>query len=168
MSNLLIVIDLQKGWRHKLATEAAMLKTVELSKKFDGQVIHCCFRNDPNTLFVKQLNWQRFMDDSDTAVIEEFASQAVPQYWRSTYSCATDEVLAVAKQHEGVFIAGVFTDISVLATAMDLFDHGVEVSVVRDCVATLHGEQVHLMALKAIEMAIGDDHVISSTQVPQH
>ncbi|HEY1063886.1 MAG TPA: isochorismatase family protein [Candidatus Saccharimonadales bacterium] len=167
MKNLLLVIDLQEGWRHKSATEDAMLRAVELCKDFDGDAIHCCFRNDPNSLFVTQLNWERFMDEADTAVIPEFAPQAVPQFWRSTYSCLTEEVLAVAKEYDRVFIAGVFTDISVLATAMDLFDHGVSVSVVSDCVATLHGEQVHAMALRALEMAIGDNHVLAATDVPQ-
>lgn len=167
MKNLLLIIDLQEGWRHTSATEAAMLKTVDLCPRFDGDSIHCCFRNDPDSLFVTQLNWKRFMDDADKAVIPEFAPLNVPIYWRSTYSCLTDEVLTLAKRYDHVYIAGVFTDISVTATAMDLFDHNIQVSVISDCVATLHGEAVHLASLRALEMAVGDDHVVVSTDVPQ-
>lgn len=159
MKQLLLIIDLQEGWRHKSATEAAMLKTVEFSKTFDGDRIHCCFKNDPDSLFVTQLNWHRFMDDADTATVSELIDQQIPIYWRSTYSCLTHEVETLVKNYDHVYIAGVFTDISVSATAMGIFDLGIPVTVLSDCVATLHGEDVHIATLRALAMALGDDHV---------
>lgn len=165
MKTLLLVIDLQVGWRHKTATEPAMLKTVELCKAFNGEQIHCCFRNDPASLFYTQLHWQRFSDNHDTEQIPEIAQRGLRQYWRSTYSCLTEEVLAVTRQFDHVYIAGVFTDISVAMTAMDLFDHNIPVSVVADCVATLHGESVHHAALRSLEHALGSDHIVKAEEV---
>jgi hypothetical protein len=91
MTKLLLIIDLQKGWRHKTATEAAMLQTVALCQKFTGDIIHCCFKNDPKSLFHTQLNWRRFVDARDTDQIPEIADLNLPQYWRGTYSCVNQE-----------------------------------------------------------------------------
>lgn len=165
MKTLLIIIDLQKGWRHKTATETAMLRTVELCKSFAGDIIHCCFRNDENSLFYNQLKWDRFFRPEETDQIPEIASLDLPIKWRSTYSCLTEEVLELVKKYEQVFIAGVFTDISVSVTAMEIFDLNIPVSVVTDCVATLHGEDVHAAALKALDFGIGKDHLIRAASL---
>jgi nicotinamidase-related amidase len=166
MRNLLIIIDLQKGWRHRTATEATMLQAVELAKTFDGDVIHCRFRNDPESLFYTQLRWRRFVEAEDTDEIPEIAALKLPTYWRSTYSCVTDELLPVLRDYDHVYIAGVFTDISVHATALAIFDKNITVSVVADCVATLHGENVHEQALRSIEHAIDREHVVAARKVP--
>lgn len=162
-----MVIDLQKGWRHRVATEAAMLNTVELAKGFPGDVVHCRFRNDPGSLFYSQLRWKRFAEPSDTDEIPEIAELNLPSYWRSTYSCLNAEFLPVLQKYDRVYIAGVFTDISVAATAMAIFDTGIPVSVVRDCVATLHGEDVHRAGLKSLEHAIGYRHVLPMAELLQ-
>jgi nicotinamidase-related amidase len=162
---LLIIIDLQKGWRHKTETEAAMLRAVEFCRQFKADSIHCCFKNDPKSLFFEQLHWSRFSDDEDTAEIPEIAELKLRQYWRSTYSCVTPELEPLLDQYEHVYIAGVFTDISVAATAMDLFDRGIPVSVISDCVATLHGRDVHEAALRSLEHAIGRRHVVPAASL---
>ncbi|MDB5186144.1 MAG: isochorismatase family hydrolase [Candidatus Saccharibacteria bacterium] len=163
MRSLLLVIDLQKGWRHKTATEAAMLKTVELCKEFSGDIIHCCFKNDPASLFHTQLKWYRFTEPEDTDQIPEVIPLKLPQYWRTTYSCVTDELLPVFQQYDHIYIAGVFTDISVAATAMDIFDHNIPVSVVTDCVATLHGQSIHENSLRSLDYAIGPGCLVTAT-----
>lgn len=165
MKSLLIVIDLQKGWRHKTATEPAMLKTIELCKQFSGDIIHCCFRNDKKSLFYKQLGWRRFFDSTDTDQIPEVTPLNLPIKWRSTYSCVTEETLPIIKQYDHVYIAGVFTDISVTATAMEIFDLGIPVSVVADCVATLHGPAVQQSSLRSLDFAVGKHHLVKLKQL---
>lgn len=158
---LLIVIDLQNGWRHKTASEPAMLQTVELCKKFKGDVVHCCFRNDPSTLFYKQLNWTRFSDSPDIDEIPEIKQLGLPIHWRNTYSCLTEDMVELIKKYDHIYLAGVFTDISVATTAMNLFDRGINVSVVKDSVATLHGQDVHNQYLKSLEHALGNHNLVS-------
>jgi nicotinamidase-related amidase len=162
MRSLLLIIDLQKGWRHKTATEAAMLQTVKLCKQFNGDAIHCCFKNDPASLFHKQLKWYRFMDPYDTDEIPEIAALTLPRYWRQTYSCLTPEVLPIIKRYNQIYIAGVFTDISVAVTAMGIFDQNIPVAIVTDCVATLHGELAHKYALRALEHALGRKSLVAA------
>ncbi len=165
MSSLLMVIDLQKGWRHQTATDTVMLKTVELCKQFKGDIIHCCFKNDPNSLFHSQLNWRRFIEKDDTDEIPEIAKLQLPTYWRTTYSCLTPEVLELIQKYDQIYIAGVFTDISVSVTAMGVFDQNIPVSVVTDCVATLHGEQIHESALRSLDFALGPKSLVKSSKL---
>ena len=162
---LLLVIDLQKGWRHKTATEAAMLRTVELCKRFKGDIIHCCFKNDPSSLFHTQLNWRRFTGPADTDQIPEIAVLNLPLYWQSTYSRVNDEMLPIMKMHSHIYLAGVFTDISIFVTALDIFDQNIPVSVVTDCVATLHGQVVHEMALRSLDFSIGSPNLVEAADI---
>lgn len=164
MKQLLIVIDLQEGWRHT-TTEPAMLRAVELCKAFQGDIIHCCFRNDPDSLFHTQLGWQRFTGPPDTDQIAEVIPLNLPIYWRSAYSRIDEQTLPIIRAADEVFIAGVFTDVSVAATAMGIFDLGVPVSVVKDCVASLHGEHVHEAALHSLDFALGRRHLIDSKEL---
>lgn len=167
MKKLLLVIDMQQGWRHRIATEGVMQRTVELCKNFEGDIIHCCFRNDPDSLFHSQLHWKRFIEAPDTDQIAEIAPLNLPVYWRTTYSCVTPELAPLFARYDHIYIAGVFTDISVAATAMQLFDMGIPVTVVSDCVATLHGEDVHEAALKSLEQAIGRRYVVPAEELPK-
>jgi nicotinamidase-related amidase len=155
MKPLLLIIDLQKGWRHETATEQAMLDTVKLAQEFTGDIIHCRFINDENSLFYKSLRWDRFFTPDDTDEIPEIAALSLPTYWRSTYSCVNDETKSLILGASRVYICGVFTDVSVTSTAMAIFDLNVPVSVVSDCVASLHGEQSHIAELRSLESIIG-------------
>lgn len=139
-----------------------MLDTVTLCKQFKGDVIHCCFRNNAASLFYKQLRWDGFMKSPDVDQIPEIAKLNLPIYWRETYSCLTPEILPLIKKHDHIYIAGVFTDISVAVTAMEIFDLGIPVSVIGDCVATLHGENVHQAAIRSLSHAIGVRHIITA------
>ncbi len=124
--------------------------------------MHCCFRNDPASLFHTELNWKRFVEPDDTDEIPEVRPLNLPKYWRSTYSCINKETLPIIKQYDHIYIAGVFTDISVYVTAMAVFDINIPVGVVTDCVATLHGESIHNSALKSLDFAIGKQNLVSS------
>lgn len=167
MRRLLLLIDLQQGWRHKVASEQAMLEAVNCATSFPGDVIHCCFRNDRQSAFWTQLHWRRFFDTQDTTQIAEIATLELPIYWRSTYSCLNEETLPVVRQYDHVYLAGVFTDVSIAATAMSLFDQAMPVSVISDCVATLHGEDVQQAALKSLGFILGDKYMISASQIPR-
>lgn len=166
MKSLLIVIDLQKGWRHKTATEQVMMNTVKLCKKFKGDVVHCRYRNNPENRIYKR-GWTRFTKPYDTDEIPEIAELKLRTFWQSTYSCVTDELRPLLYEYDHIYIAGVFTDISVFVTAMEVFDMEIPVSVVTDCVGTLHGEQMHYYSLRSLSHGIGVKHLVTADSLPQ-
>jgi nicotinamidase-related amidase len=167
MKTLLILIDLQHGWRHKTATESTMQRCIELAQEFTGDKILSCFKHEPGGFIEKQLNWKRFENDRDTGLIPEAAKLRLPMYWRRTYNCITPEVERIVKQYDRIYLAGVFTDISVFVTAAAIFDMGIPVTVVKDCVATLHGETIHTYALRSLEHMIDRKNVLYSDELPE-
>lgn len=86
-------------------------------------------------------------------------------FWRSSYSCLTPELVRVVKHYDQVYIAGVFTNISVFVSALDVFDRNIPVAVVSDCVATLHGDEVNSTALKSLDFALGKKGLVKSSQI---
>jgi nicotinamidase-related amidase len=167
MKSLLILIDLQHGWRHKTATEAVMLRCVELAQEFAGDKILACFKHEPGGFIEKELNWKRFEDEKDTELILEARGLRLPIYWRRTYNCITPELEEMVRRYDHVYLAGVFTDISVFVTAASIFDMGIHVTVIKDCVATLHGETIHNYALRSLEHMINRKNVVYSDELPQ-
>jgi nicotinamidase-related amidase len=117
-------------------------------------------------LFETELNWTRFRSPTDTDQNPEIAPLKLPIHWRSTYSCVTPEISALLSKYDRVYVAGVFTDASVYSTVVDIFDAGTPVTVIKDCVATLHGEQVHTYALRALEHIIDRKNVVYSDELP--
>jgi len=48
---------------------------------------------------------------------------------------------------------------------MEIFDLGIPVSVVGGCVATLHGEDVHIAAMRSLSHAIGYRHIVPASSL---
>jgi nicotinamidase-related amidase len=143
-----------------------MLRCVELGQRFTGDVILSCFKHEAGGFMEQQLNWNRFEDEVDTALIPEAAALDKPKYWRTTYNCLTDEVKSLAVKYDHIYLAGVFTDVSVFVTASAIFDLGIPVTVIRDCVATLHGEQVQAYSLRSLEYMLDKKNVLSRAELP--
>lgn len=114
----------------------------------------------------KERHWTRFVEPSDTDEIPEIAKLKLKSYWRSIYSCVTDELQPLVKKYDHIYIAGVFTDISVFVTAMEIFDMGIPVSVVTDCVGTLHGKPVHHYSLRSLSHGIGVKFLVEAETLP--
>jgi hypothetical protein len=49
---------------------------------------------------------------------------------------------------------------------MDIFDQNVPVSIVTDCVATLHGQPVHESSLRSLDFALGEKHLVKADDIP--
>ena len=59
-----------------------------------------------------------------------------------------------------VFLAGFDTDGCVLATALDLFDQGIETFIIEPWCSSLGGQDMHDAAIKILNRSIGKDHVL--------
>lgn len=165
MSDLLFVIDMQVGFFHPIIEPIipVIKKSVE---DFKSEVIFTQFVNDPDSQFYKQLDWTRFTEKEDQAIIEELQPLAKRCFEHKSYGCLTPEVHTRIKDLgvERIFICGIFTDVCVTKTAMDMFDIGLETFVIRDAVSTLHGRAVNEATLKGLSYIIGDEHLITHTQ----
>ena len=164
MSRALFILDPQNGWKHP-AIDPVFSGIPPFAKKFDGLVMITKFVNAPNSPFKKHLDWDRFSDDTDHSLIEGYAELSDNLFEHNTYGCLNDDVkeLLTANSIRQVYLAGVFTDVCVAMTAMQLFDEGFEPFVIKDLVGTLHGGYVHDATLKSLNFIIGARHLVRST-----
>lgn len=167
MKSVLLVIDPQVGWQHP-AVDDVFATIPEAMRHFKGLRAVTAYVNAPDSLFETQLAWTRFRESSDTQLIDGYAEHADAVFEHETYGCLTDDVDEFLKANEitDVYVCGVFTDICISQTAMQLFDAGYSAFVVQDLVGTLHGEDVHRATIKSLKHAIGQAHVIMADQLP--
>lgn len=163
MASALIVIDPQVGWQHESVAEA-FDNALSCAQSFEGPIVLTRFINPPDSRFVSQLNWRRFSDEADAKLIDQFAELEASVFDHPSYTCLTDDLQHFLESNEitQVYVAGVFTDVCVTLTAMELFDHDYDTYVLEDCIGTLHGQDVHLATLKSLRQILGSRHVIHS------
>lgn len=166
VKKLLLVIDMQEGFRSS-ASENIIPNILALSKKFENSVIYSQFVNEKGSLFDKQLNWKKFTSEQDISVLTELQSVASLKLTHSTYTVLNSKLQMYIKENSvrQVYIAGVYTDVCVLKTAMDLFDYGMEVFIVADACASLHGEEHHQWAIDSLKHILGKNHIITTENI---
>ncbi len=129
MKNILVVIDMQNGFVRDI--DSAMLDRVRhltTSNIFDA-VIATRFVNEPDSSFVNILGWDKMMSGDELKLIDGLVYNVI--FEKCTYSCVTDNFVDVCcrlndcEMPTRLFLCGVDTDSCVLATAIDLFDHGI-------------------------------------------
>lgn len=160
---LLALIDMQDGFNTTQGTQdvVSSIESADLSG-FD-LVAATAFYNDPTSLFVKQLGWNDMMIKNEkTASIKQIQHAYDISLPKSTYSAAQQLIPLIEMQGDDceVFLAGFDTDGCVLATALDLFDQGVETFVIEPWCSSSGGHDMHDAAIKILNRSIGKDHVL--------
>jgi nicotinamidase-related amidase len=166
-SRALLILDPQQGWVHE-SVNKVFERIPSYANKFDGHVIICKFVNKQDSPFVEFLNWERFIDDEDTRLLVGYEQLTEQIFERTTYDCLQPDLIEFleAKSIQSIYLSGIFTDVSVAATAMSAFDRGYETFVVTDLVNTLHGQKIHEMTLKSLGFSIGQRHSIAADDLP--
>lgn len=161
-----LIIDMQEGFR-SLQSELITSEIINLIDRFKVDYNFLLFKNENNSLFEKQLGWTKFQTDLDQELMKEFKEFDFPKFWHSSYTIFTEEIKNVIKDsnYKKIYLAGVYTDVSIIKAAMDGFDLGLEMFVFEDATNSLHGQNNHESALDSLKHIIGASHVIKSTDV---
>ena len=162
VGNLLIVIDIQKGFINTKTRKA--LEIVEKAKKrleYDVCVLTKFFNSD-ETSFSQFLHWKRFQTEKEQELAIEIEEKDKTIY-KNTYSAVTDDLksLICNGKYKKAYICGVETDSCVLATAFELFDNGVKPMIIIDGCASMRGKKFHKAAELIMRRSFGDENVKS-------
>lgn len=160
---ILILIDMQEGFNATQDTQDVIssIESADLSQ-FD-LVAATAFYNDPTSLFVKQIGWNDMMiKDPKTSIVKQIQHTYDISLPKSTYSAGEHiaPLLSMYGDDCKVYLAGFDSDACVLATALDLFDQGVETFVIEPWCASSAGSEYHQATMKILRRNIGKDHVI--------
>lgn len=161
MSKLLLIIDMQEGFRLK-ESEKMIPKIKTLTKNFKGKVVFSVFKNKKGSQFEKVLKWKRFQNKKDVEILKELRSEKLKTIEHTDYKVINTNINNYLKTNniKEVYLAGVFTDVCISKAAMDLFDKKFSVKIIKDACASPHGKKYHYIAIETMKKVIGKKNVV--------
>ena len=164
--NLLVFIDLQEGFR---STELlSILPNIKrLITNFNGIKVCSIFVNEINSQFEQILQWKNFQKGADQKLIKELTEYPLKYFKHNGYTVLTDELLRLIQKRDisTLYISGVYTDVSIVKTAMDSFDKSIQGKVIEDACASLHGKNSHNQAIESLKHIIGEKNIVQTKEL---
>jgi len=166
MENLLLIIDMQEGFRFA-ESEIILPNLLKLKKSFKEKIIFSKFVNDKNSLFEKQLNWTKFQNDGDKKLFSELQASNNIQLEHNTYTVFNNRLKEFIKENNitKVYLCGIYTDVCIIKTAMDLFDNSIKTFVIEDACNSLHGKKNHDSAIDSLKHILGKKQILLTDDV---
>ena len=169
MENILLVIDVQKGFITNPEVTAVKERIDELIALncFDC-VIATVYKNYENSPIITLMGWDRLLDESEQQLIGNARYHSDYIVKKTTYSAVNDDLLEAFKKichgtnPECVYIVGVDTECCVLATATDLFELGIRPIVLTNYCGSSSGIEHHKAGLISLQSLIGKCNMSSA------
>ncbi len=115
------------------------------------------------------MDWRQLYAPPDTDLVPELAPQAHQSVIvdKDTYSALTPKFADLTRRDRvtDLVICGIDTDLCVLKTALDAFEHGLTPWVVTDASASTGGPLAHEAGLMVLGRGIGGHHLITSDEL---
>lgn len=168
---VLLVVDVQNGFltertRHVLPF---IVKLVDHWQKASGKTIYTRYFNYPGSAFERIINWRQLYASPDTDIADELTpyTKHSTTLDKHTYSAVSSEFTELVGRHHwtDVAICGIDTDLCVLKTAFDVFEHNLTPWIITNASASTGGDSFHESALTVISRAIGDHHLITTEEL---
>ncbi len=166
MNNILIVVDMQKGFARYEQTMQLVSRIEALleTKAFD-KVIATRFLNADNSVYESLLGWSRLKNEEDQTLIEAVENNADIVVDKYIYNCVNRNFIQKLCQLGGgeypkaVFIAGADTDCCVLSIATSLFECGIRPIVLTHYCCSNGGNAAHEAGLQCMMRLIGKNQL---------
>ena len=166
MKNIIIIIDMQKGFTSSEHTAYLKEKIANLLEQniFDI-VIATRFLNEDNSIFEQLHSWKYLKEETERELVEEIESYIDYVEDKFIYTCVNANFIQRLCQLNGgqypkqIFLAGVDTDCCVLATAVDLFENNIRPIVLTDYCASNGGVESHKAAITCMKRLLGKKQI---------
>ncbi len=169
MKNILLIIDLQKGFVSKGLTDSTKERIDELieANLFDC-IISTVYRNYPDSPIERLMGWDKLQTAEEQLVVGAAKTESDHFIKKTTYSAYSSALIDLLKSENNgelptrIFIAGLDTECCVLATATDLFEAGIRPIVLQQYCGASGGEDAHLAGVRSLCSLIGSNNVYQS------
>jgi nicotinamide-nucleotide amidase len=138
-----------------------------LSKNYFDCVISSVYKNYPDSNIIHFMGWNKLLTPDEQKVIDSVAKHTGHFIVKSTYSAYSDELLKILKNEnndsipECVYLVGFDIDCCVLATAIDLFEHGIRPIVLTKYCGASGGEEAKHAGIRVLTSLIGKNNIFS-------
>jgi nicotinamidase-related amidase len=158
----LLIIDVQSGFINEW-TAHVPLRVAALQDSFDCVLVTRLY-NPQKSLYRKLIGWSGFSLGSVDTHLAFTARSDATIIDKSSYSCVNTTLIerlrgeAISRVH----VCGIATDGSVLMSAVDLFQAGIEPVVLAHACGSAAGHADHQAGLQILRRLIGQKQVIGS------
>lgn len=151
MKKLLLIIDVQNAFINKKTKHILKRINSLLDSNTYDDVIFTRFINSKDSLWYKKINYKRCIEDKDNVI--PFNTKDYLVMDKKIYSAYNDELVKFIKDNniDEIYLCGIDTGACILKTALDLFDNGYNVFVLKDYCSSTRGRIFHNRALSIIK-----------------
>lgn len=171
---VLVVVDVQNGFitEHSQPVVPVIADLVRRWQAAHGDVIFTRYLNYPDSPFERILGWTRMADGAETELVTELApyvSSHTPVVDKYIYTLFTPEGTQLLNERgwTDLYICGIDTDICVLKTAADAFEHNLTPWILKDACASHAGPEAHTAGLFIAARFIGPNQIIRTANLPE-
>lgn len=163
MKNIVIVVDMQKGFARYSQTVTLTNKIANLLERgiFDI-VIATKFMNAENSMYEKMFRWKRLETEEERAIPTEILKHVDYVAEKYIYNCVNGNFIQRLCQLNGgeypkkVFLIGADTDCCVMTIATSLFENNIRPIVLTHYVDSNGGAESHEAGLLCMRRLIGE------------
>ncbi len=169
--NILIIIDVQKGFTKKFTVEKIPAIADLVSRRLFDAVIATKYWNTLDSNISKLMGWKDMCTEAEQELIPEIQPYVDYVTTKNIYSGATEELVDLLKQlNDGklpgyVFLLGFDTECCLLMTAANLFEMGVRPLVLTEYSGSHDGPKYHDAGIVALEHLIGPNFLIKKNDI---
>jgi len=167
MKNILLVVDMQKGFaRYEQTVELTSKIKILLERQLFDVVIATKFYNGTNSSYEKLFNWHRLKTDDEQELPDDIKKYVSCTINKSIYNCVNaDFIQKLCQLNDGcyptkLFIVGADTDCCVLTIATSLFEHNIRPIVLTKYCDSNGGPISHEAGITCMKRLIGQDQLV--------
>lgn len=171
MKDILIIVDVQKGFTKKFTVEKIPVIEDLLSRRAFDTVIATKYWNTPDSNISRLMGWKDLCTEEEQELVPEIVPYVDYVTEKNIYSGVTPELISLLKElgngklPEYVFLLGFDTECCLLSTAADLFEMGVRPLVLTEYCGSHDGPKYHNAGVIALEHLIGPDFLIERDDI---
>lgn len=171
---VLVVVDVQNGFitEHSKPVVPVIVDLVRRWQAAHGDVVFSRYLNYPGSPFERLIGWTKMADGPETELVTELAScvgQHTPVVVKYIYTLFTPEGTCLVDERgwTDLYVCGIDTEICVLKTAVDAFEHNLTPWILEDACASHAGPEAHAAGLFIARRFIGANQIIQTVSVPE-
>jgi nicotinamidase-related amidase len=171
---VLVVVDVQNGFitEHSQPVVPVIANHVRRWQAAHGDVIFTRYLNYVGSPFERLIGWTKMAEGPETELATEltpYINSNTPVIDKHIYTLFTPEGKSLIDEHgwTDLYICGIDTEVCVLKTAIDAFEHNLTPWILQDACASHSGPKAHAAGLFVAARFIGANQIIQTASLSQ-
>jgi nicotinamidase-related amidase len=171
---VLVVVDVQNGFvtEHSQPVVPVIVDLVRRWQATLGDVVFTRYLNYPDSPFERLIGWTEMTDGPATELVTELAPYVGPRtpvIDKYIYTLFTPEGTQLVDERgwTDLYICGIDTEVCVLKTAADAFEHNLTPWILKDACASHSGLKAHNAGLLIAARFIGANQIMQTASLPE-